>query len=237
MGKFQDLTGKRFGRWEVLGESIRKGNIYYIKCKCSCGTEKFVRKTSLMNGTSISCGCWLSRSKAIRNARNIIGQKYNRLTIVSLVSKKLDNSRGLVAISQCDCGKVYEVKLSLIKSGHVKSCGCLNIEKLKTEKRHYKNGISDHPLYRKLTIMKRRCYDIKNNRYNSYGAKGIKICEEWLKDIWTFIDWGIKTGWKKGMTIDRIDPKGHYEPNNCQWLSVSENSKKANKERKKPCSI
>lgn len=232
MGKFKDLTGKRFGRWKILGPIQRRDSIYYIKCECECGTKRFVRKTSLIDGTSISCGCWLRRSKAFRKARNIIGKKINRLTIIALLEKKIHNSKNLVALCQCDCGNYYEGILSSIKSEHVKSCGCLNREKLKTLKRHYKGGISSHPLYWKLVNMKERCYNPKNNRYKNYGAKGIKVCKEWSDSVKNFIDWGINNGWQEDLTIDRIDNNGDYCPSNCQWLTKSQNSIKSNLERK-----
>lgn len=62
-----------------------------------------------------------------------------------------------------------------------------------------------------------------------YGAKGVRMCEEW-KSPETFYDWAIKNGYREGLTIDRIDPNGDYAPNNCRWISMSDqqNNKTSN---------
>ena len=93
-----------------------------------------------------------------------------------------------------------------------------------------------HPLYKTREIMIYRCYrispDIKN-AYASYRGKGIKVCDEWLDNVLSFYHWAMNNGWRKGLSIDRIDPNGNYEPNNCQWISRSENSIKASYQNKK----
>lgn len=63
--------------------------------------------------------------------------------------------------------------------------------------------------------------------YHKYWyGKGIKICDEWLEEPEKFYLWNIQNGYKEGLTIDRIDSNGNYEPSNCQWITRSENSKK-----------
>ena len=67
--------------------------------------------------------------------------------------------------------------------------------------------------------MKSRCYNPNNKSYKNYGARGIKVCDEWLTDSRKFVEWSLVSGWKKGLTLDRIDVNGNYEPNNCRWTS------------------
>lgn len=74
--------------------------------------------------------------------------------------------------------------------------------------------------------MKTRCYNKNNPSYPRYGKKGIKICDEWMNDRRTFVEWALSHGYKEGLTIDRIDPDKGYSPDNCQWLTRSENSHK-----------
>ena len=91
-------------------------------------------------------------------------------------------------------------------------------------------------LYRIYYGMKQRCYNPKNPSYYLYGGKGIKICDEWNNDYLCFKKWSYENGYDKNikqLSIDRIDSDKDYEPNNCQWITLSENSAKANLGRQK----
>lgn len=84
--------------------------------------------------------------------------------------------------------------------------------------------------------MRKRCYNDypKGYGYNSwYRDKGITICDEWLNDFNAFEKWALENGYQKGLTIDRIDRDGNYEPSNCRWVTPRENSKHANEDRRK----
>ena len=86
-----------------------------------------------------------------------------------------------------------------------------------------RQGVVKHPrLYRQWYAMRRRCYDPKFICYPYYGAKGIKVCDEWRTCYETFQTWALAHGWKKNLTLDRIDCKGNYEPANCRWLTLAE---------------
>ena len=70
--------------------------------------------------------------------------------------------------------------------------------------------------------MKQRCYDENNRAYNYYGKRGIKICDEWLKDINNFHKWALNNGYRENLTIERIDVNGNYEPKNCKWITKAQ---------------
>jgi len=72
--------------------------------------------------------------------------------------------------------------------------------------------------------MKKRCYNVNEENYSYYGGRGIKICEEWIDDFMTFYDWAMNNGYKADLTIDRVDVNGNYEPSNCRWATMKEQS-------------
>lgn len=74
--------------------------------------------------------------------------------------------------------------------------------------------------------MKRRCYDPRRPDYKNWGGKGIKICDEWLKDPGNFERWAFENGYTDNLTIDRIDGNKDYCPENCRWITRAENASK-----------
>jgi hypothetical protein len=86
-----------------------------------------------------------------------------------------------------------------------------------------KNG---HPVYALWYSMNKRCYNASPHNYPFYQGKGIKVSDEWLNNREKFFSWCINNGWKQGLSLDRIDSNKDYSPNNCQFLTISENTKK-----------
>lgn len=122
-----------------------------------------------------------------------------------------------IAKFQCECNNFFIAKVNSVKSFQRVSCGC----KVNGNPTH---GLSKHPLYRKWSGMITRTTNKKENCYKRYGGRGISVCEEWKNNFMSFYNWSINNGWEKGLTIDRIDVNGNYEPNNCQWITMRENT-------------
>ncbi len=76
-----------------------------------------------------------------------------------------------------------------------------------------------HPVWRN---MKGRCYNPKHEKYPVYGGRGIKICDEWRNSFQAFYDWAMTHGYQDGLSIDRIDVNGNYEPSNCRFATRKE---------------
>lgn len=81
---------------------------------------------------------------------------------------------------------------------------------------------SNSRLYHTWQNMKKRCYNKKDPKYKNYGARDIKVCQEWLNDFQAFSNWAINNSYQEDLTIDRIDVNGNYEPANCRWLTKDE---------------
>ena len=91
--------------------------------------------------------------------------------------------------------------------------------KYHTEKRY---GFSKHLLYPVYNSMRNRCHNPNDQEYKNYGERGIFVCDEWRNNPKNFYDWAFKNGYKNGLSIDRIDNNGGYEPSNCRWITHKE---------------
>jgi len=157
--------------------------------------------------------------------KDLTGLKFGRLSVIKKCGK--DKFGNFMWLCLCKCGGKIEVNTSRLTQGITKSCGCLRSEYV--TKKDTKHNLCNHKLYRVWSGMKERCLSSNNKEYKDYGGRGIKICDEWLHDFLTFYNWCISNGYLEGLSIDRINNDGNYEPSNCRFADrKTQNNNKSN---------
>lgn len=149
---------------------------------------------------------------------DLTGKKFGRLTVIERAPKEGKKHTRWKCV--CDCGNTTVSDSYQLRHGLVVSCGCYHAEICGDK--HRKHGYTKTRLYRIYYKMKERCYRKANDNYKYYGGLGVTVCDEWLKNFNTFAEWAISHGYKDNLTIDRIDPSGNYEPDNCRWITIQE---------------
>lgn len=140
----------------------------------------------------------------MKPSKYFVGDRIGHLTLIERIppSKKGVHTKWRC---KCDCGSEIVVDYSnLSKQRQCKLCA---------NKTH---GMSDTPMYEAWSHMKRRCFCETDQSYHDYGARGITVCDEWLS-FEPFMEWSLNNGYSPGLSLDRIDNDGNYEPGNCRW--------------------
>lgn len=234
----QKYIGRKSGKLTVI-DTFRKRysgkvNIMCV-CMCECGNKYTIKASEFNANKYSSCGCDKPRSNRLRENRletNYLHKTYNGITIIGIV----DREKKIVKC-QCKCGNIFDCCVHDLTSGNP-IIGCNKCPDFKGTKRQkfIRKTVSKYNILPKNALtsiyyfMKERCYNPNSKDYRFYGAKNIKICNQWLEDKDNFIEWALQNGYKRGLTIDRINSCKDYCPENCRWVDfyTQANNRKSN---------
>lgn len=153
---------------------------------------------------------------------DLTGQTFGRLTAV--LDAGSNTHRRRLWLCRCTCGGEKVVRVSALRRGQTRSCGCLEAESRRTNRLTHggaRRGAAKSPEYRIWTSMLTRCYNERSTTFDRYGGRGITVCDRWRASFEAFLaDMGPRPA--QGLSIDRIDNARGYEPGNCRWATTRE---------------
>jgi hypothetical protein len=156
----------------------------------------------------------------VRNKKIQVGDRSGKRVVLGIDPS--GSSRHMRVKVRCDCGDESVIGVHVFRA----TIGCKSCSP-GGAKRMYGNRIMKPlKLYHTWIAMRRRCDlggDLRNARW---GGRGIVVCREWDESFVVFEKWALANGYEPGLSIDRINPDGNYEPSNCEFVTRSENSKR-----------
>lgn len=141
---------------------------------------------------------------------------------------KVVHRDGLEVYMDCAvCGAPYDTDIREVAKHEYKYCNHIRKPGMEFTKGGYIHGATNSSLFSVWDTAIARCTRPSHKSYPTYGGRGISVCDEWSKvgtGYFSFRKWALANGFKKGLTLDRIDGNGDYCPENCRWVTSYENS-------------
>lgn len=147
---------------------------------------------------------------------DLTGKRFGNLTVIEYLGRKNHQNYWKC---RCDCGNVVCCYHYNLTRGTSTSCGCLRSYYARQVRNCH--GEATTRLYKEWGRLRNRCYNKNSHDYNRYGGRGIKVCDEW-DTFWPFREWALANGYTDELSLDRIDVDGDYCPENCRWITMSE---------------
>ena len=158
------------------------------------------------------------------DGRSHIGEKIGVYELIDILPER-DKYGHLVYVGKCsECGHLKYSHYGAFKGvgNRCNSCHHVNKNGEVRDRLHRWKSRRLSTIYRGMI---QRCYNENDSAYRWYGAKGVRVCDEWVSDCESFEDWSFANGYSDGLTIDRIDSSKNYSPDNCRWISMEENAR------------
>lgn len=216
-----DLVGRTFGKLTVIEFACNNkwGNATW-RCRCDCGNEATVSGKQLTRKdarVTKSCGCIVRKHQQPKP-----GDRYGRLTVIDKGSGALSGGKRYLCL--CECGNKTLVYSTSLIQGTTQSCGCLQRQICASIRLRHGHARAGHRTveYETWCGMHKRCTNAKSKSWKDYGGRGISVCTRWTgrNGFSNFlVDMGTKPEPKAAHSLERKNPNGAYDPNNCKWAT------------------
>lgn len=209
--------GDRWGTLTVVSRR-RATTGCALDCVCACGKRVSVASTKFRRqGYCPECQPVEARRTKDRLAYAPGARKGKLVILERHLSGTAKHPRFLV---RCDCGAEYVCGGANLKP----TSSCRQCWPQKYRGKYASKTEVKTPLYRVWAGMRFRC---RNMEDPNYGGRGIRVCKEWDESFAVFQAWSLAKGYRFGLSIDRLNVDKGYEPDNCEWVTKAENSRRA----------
>ena len=194
-----------------------------VSCKCDCGNQIISRLNCVMGGQRQSCGCVKNKNRIkniIKRNEKYKGKKYGKLLILKYVEDKKTKHSNSYYLCKCDCGNEKIIELRSMKSGRVKSCGCIQKERIRKIGKESKLPFGESPFnslyirYVKSAENRHLSFLLTKDQFKNIVIKNCYYCN-CSPEIYTRNRYYKDTDYFIHNGIDRINSEKGYEMDNC----------------------